>query len=92
MKVPHAGIVRVMKANPEAWADGKVDEEEARRMLEELILLNEEARLERQKPPAALLAHYRDGGKLIDVNGLQPVEKVTEALLRAVHGTENGPK
>jgi len=50
------------------------------------------ARLERQKPPAALLAHYRDGGKLIDVNGLQPVEKVTEALLRAVHGTENGPK
>ena len=42
--------------------------------------------------PAALLAHYRDGGKLIDVNGLQPVEKVTEALLRAVHGTENGPK
>jgi adenylate kinase len=42
------------------------------------------ARLEQQKPPADLIAHYRAQGKLLDINGLQPVENVTAAVLEAI--------
>ena len=42
------------------------------------------ARLEQQKPPADLLEHYREGGKLIDINGQQTVDSVTEDLVAAV--------
>jgi adenylate kinase len=44
------------------------------------------ARLEKQKPPADLLAHYRAQGKLADVNGQQDVDAVTKALLEGVAG------
>lgn len=37
-------------------------------------------RLEVQKPPAELLAHYRDAGKLKDVDGQPDVETVTDAI------------
>lgn len=42
------------------------------------------ARLERQRPPQELLAHYRDQGKLVEVNGEQEVEAVTQDLLAAI--------
>jgi adenylate kinase len=42
------------------------------------------ARLEQQKPPADLLAHYRDQGKLREIDGSRAVEEVTAALLGAV--------
>lgn len=42
------------------------------------------ARLERQRPPEELLAHYRSQGKLVDVNGEQDVEAVTKDLLAAI--------
>jgi len=41
-------------------------------------------RLQQQKPPAEMIEHYRSGGKLVDIDGLQPVEKVTEDLTAAV--------
>ena len=44
------------------------------------------ARLEKQKPPADLLAHYSSQGKLADVNGQQDVDAVTRALLAGVAG------
>jgi adenylate kinase len=43
-------------------------------------------RLQGQKPPADLLAHYRDAGKLVDVDGVQAVDKVTRDLLDALEG------
>jgi adenylate kinase len=42
------------------------------------------ARLEKQKTPADLIGHYRDAGKLVDVDGLQPIEQVTTDILTAV--------
>lgn len=42
------------------------------------------ARLERQRPPEDMLAHYRNQGKLADVNGEQDVESVTKDLLVAI--------
>jgi adenylate kinase len=45
------------------------------------------ARLEKQKPPADLIVHYRDAKKLHDVDGAQDVAKVTQALLDGVAGT-----
>jgi adenylate kinase len=42
------------------------------------------ARIEKQRPPAEMLSHYRLNGKLIDINGVQPVEKVTEQMLRVL--------
>jgi adenylate kinase len=42
------------------------------------------ARLAAQKPPADLLAHYRDSGRFVDIDGQQPVDTVTAALLEAV--------
>jgi adenylate kinase len=41
-------------------------------------------RLEVQKPPAELLAHYRDAGKLKDVDGLPAIEIVTSSVLAAL--------
>jgi len=38
-------------------------------------------RLETMKPPAAMLEHYRQSGKLCEVNGMQAVERVTADLL-----------
>jgi adenylate kinase len=44
------------------------------------------SRLEQQRPPQDLLAHYRDGGTLVDIDGTQSVDEVTAALLKAVEG------
>lgn len=43
-------------------------------------------RLETMKPPAEMLQHYRDAGKLHEVDGMQPVERVTNDLLRVLEG------
>lgn len=42
------------------------------------------ARLENQKPPAEMIRHYLDQGKLVDIDGAQPVEAVTQALSSAL--------
>ena len=42
------------------------------------------ARLEQQRPPADMLDHYRDAGLLIEINGWQPLEKVTQDLIDAI--------
>lgn len=41
-------------------------------------------RLQQQKPPAEMVQHYRDAGKLVDIDGLQDVGKVTADLIAAV--------
>jgi adenylate kinase len=41
-------------------------------------------RLGKQRPPQELLAYYRDQGKLVEVDGGQPVETVTRDLLAAI--------
>ncbi len=41
-------------------------------------------RLEKQKPPAELLDHYRKQGKLRDVDGRPDVPAVTSAIVRAL--------
>ena len=41
-------------------------------------------RLERQQAPADLVQHYRDQGKLQDIDGSQPVEAVTSDLVAAL--------
>ena len=46
-------------------------------------------RLEVQKPPAELLAHYRDAGKLKDVDGTPDIETVTASIEKAL-GIEAG--
>lgn len=43
-----------------------------------------ERRLERQKPPAELLDHYRNQGKLVEVDGERSVEKVGDDLVAAL--------
>jgi adenylate kinase len=42
------------------------------------------ARLQKQKPPFDMLNHYRQQDKLVDVDGAQPVEAVTAAVLAAI--------
>jgi len=42
------------------------------------------ARLEQQKPPAELVAHYRDQGKLVDIDGTKGVDEVTAAILEKI--------
>lgn len=42
------------------------------------------SRLEKQKPPAALIEHYRTAGVLKEINGEQPLDRVTELLLEAI--------
>jgi adenylate kinase len=39
-------------------------------------------RLEKQRPPAALIDHYRRAGVLKEIDGRQALDAVTEALLR----------
>ena len=41
-------------------------------------------RLERQRPPEAMLAYYRDQGKLLEVDGEREMDVVTEDLLAAI--------
>jgi adenylate kinase len=41
-------------------------------------------RLEMQKPPADLLDHYRNAGKLKDVDGTPDIETVTASILEAL--------
>lgn len=42
------------------------------------------SRLEKQKPPAALIDHYRNAGVLKEINGEQPLDTVTSLLLEAI--------
>jgi adenylate kinase len=42
------------------------------------------ARLEKQKPPADLIGHYRDAGSLREIDGEQTLDAVTAALLAAI--------
>jgi adenylate kinase len=42
------------------------------------------ARLEKQKPPAALLEHYRSHGVLKEIDGERPLDAVTAALMEAI--------
>ncbi|WP_322797187.1 adenylate kinase [Tepidiforma sp.] len=42
------------------------------------------SRLEKQKPPADLIEHYRSAGVLREINGLQSLEAVTHDLLEAI--------
>ena len=46
------------------------------------------ARLEKQRTPDNLLAHFRDQKKLKDVDGQQAVDKVTADLLGAIEGSK----
>ncbi|TAK54208.1 MAG: adenylate kinase [Dehalococcoidia bacterium] len=41
-------------------------------------------RLDKQKPPAELLKHYREAGKLKDVDGLPEIPFVTMAIMKAL--------
>jgi adenylate kinase len=41
-------------------------------------------RLERQRPPEAMLAHYRDQGKLLAIDGEREMDAVTEDLLAVI--------
>ena len=43
-----------------------------------------QSRLEKQKPPAGLIDHYRKGGVLKEINGEQSLDTVTAALLEAI--------
>lgn len=43
-----------------------------------------QSRLEKQKPPAALIEHYRKAGVLKEINGEQSLDAVTAALLEAI--------
>jgi adenylate kinase len=38
------------------------------------------SRLEKQKPPAEMIEHYRQQGRLADIDGMQDVEKVTQEI------------
>ncbi len=42
------------------------------------------SRLEKQKPPAALIDHYRPNGTLKEIDGEQSLDAVTAALLEAI--------
>ena len=44
-------------------------------------------RLEQQRPPEELLAHYRKQSKLVEIDGAQEVEDVTRDLLAAIEKT-----
>ncbi len=43
-----------------------------------------QSRLEKQKPPAALIEHYRKAGVLKEIDGEQSLDAVTTALLEAI--------
>ena len=38
------------------------------------------SRLEKQKPPAEMIEHYRAQGRLVDIDGMQDVDKVTQQI------------
>ena len=38
------------------------------------------SRLQKQKPPGDMMAHYRLAGRLVDINGQQDIEKVTQQI------------
>ncbi len=42
------------------------------------------ARLEKQKPPAALIDHYRAAGVLKEIDGERSLDDVTASLLEAI--------
>jgi adenylate kinase len=42
------------------------------------------SRLEQQRPPADMLAHYRDSGQLVDINGMQDLDDVTGDLVGSI--------
>jgi adenylate kinase len=42
------------------------------------------SRLQNQKPPPEMLAHYRGQEKLTEIDGTEPIERVTTALLQAI--------
>ncbi|MCH8993833.1 MAG: adenylate kinase [Chloroflexi bacterium] len=44
-------------------------------------------RLRRQRPPQELLAYYRDRGKLVEINGEQDIDAVTNDLLAAIEAS-----
>ena len=48
-------------------------------------------RLEKQRPPEALLAYYRGRGRLVEVDGQQPVQTVTRDLLAAIDQRAEAP-
>jgi len=50
------------------------------------------ARLERQRPAEELLHHYREQGKLVDINGEQDVDAVTHDLMAAIEQTPAAPE
>ena len=47
-------------------------------------------RVEAQRTPADLIAHYRTSGKLVEVDGAQPMPAVTKAVLDAVNSRQVG--
>jgi adenylate kinase len=44
------------------------------------------SRLQQQKPPADMVDHYRNQGKLVDIDGMQAVEDVTADIVQTVEG------
>jgi adenylate kinase len=50
------------------------------------------SRLAQQKPPADMVDHYRQAGKLVDVNGLQTIERVTEDIGAIIQEVTEGSK
>jgi adenylate kinase len=48
-------------------------------------------RLEKQRPPTALLGHYRAQGKLVDIDGEQEVDTVTQELLESIKQAAQQP-
>ena len=38
------------------------------------------SRLEKQKPPAEMIEHYRAQGRLVDIDGMQDVDQVTQQI------------
>ncbi|MEP6870756.1 MAG: adenylate kinase [Anaerolineaceae bacterium] len=42
------------------------------------------ARLEKQRPPGALIEHYRKAGVLAEIDGMQSLDAVTAVLLEAI--------
>ncbi len=38
------------------------------------------SRLEKQKPPAEMIEHYRAQGRLVDIDGMQDVDRVTQQI------------
>ena len=42
------------------------------------------ARLQQQKPPRDLIDHYREQGRLVDIDGSLALGKVTDALIEAI--------